>query len=236
MKRLLALLLLAVAALPLARAQLVFTPVNPASNTGAFNDGSINQSLSLVFTANQGVTVTQVGYWDMFQDGVSAGPIKVAVFYASGPSIGQIVPGTEIDFSGTTGTLTGAAATFGSPPHIGQFRVATLSTPVGLASGVNYAIVAQGFSPDEYVNGNSNPVANFNTISGALTFVRSDYNTTTPGFVLPADGTISGGNGPQFLAGTFTAIPEPSTYVVILGGLALGVAAMQRMRRRSLAA
>ncbi len=71
--------------------------------------------------------------------------------------------------------------------------------------------MAQGFSPDEYVNGNNNPVANFNTISGALTFVSSGYNTSISGFVLPTEGTVSGGNCPQYLAGMFTAIPEPAT-------------------------
>lgn len=212
------------------RAQLILTPVSPAANPGAFVD-NYSGSLSEVFTVNQSVSVTSVGYWDVGSDGVQGSAIKVAVFYASGVNMGQVVPGTEIDFTGLTGTLTGGAATYGGVA--GEFRVSSLASPVTLLAGADYAIVAQGSNLDGYANGVGVSVANFNILSGALTLNSSGFdNSAGPGFRLPADGSEPG--YADWLAGTFSAsaIPEPSTQAAIFGVIALGAAGMCGIRRR----
>lgn len=185
-------------------------------------------SLGLLFTVNQSVTISQVGYWDAGGDGVQqGGPISVALFTRSSTTSGAIISGTQIDFTGTVGTLTG-------PTYFttGQFRTANLSSPVTLTPG-DYAIVAWGFGTgaDYFIGGNISPAA-FNTLGGALTFLTPGYYGTAGLFPANADG------GGTYLAGSFVAaaIPEPSTYAAIIGAVALGVVVACRNRRRQPAA
>jgi hypothetical protein len=191
---------------------------NPASGFA----GSLGQ----LFTVNQSVTVSQLAYWDNNQDGVTqGGPISVALFTRTGTASGAIIAGTEIDFTGTMGTLTG-------PTYInGQFRTLNLVSPVTLTAG-DYAVVAWGFGngADSFVGGNGT-AAGFDTFGGALTFLAPGYYGS-PGGTFPT----TGDGGGTYLAGSFVvaaAIPEPGTWAAIAGVAALAAAGWRAARRRS---
>jgi hypothetical protein len=146
------------------------------------------------------------------------------LFTRTGTGSGAMIGGTDIHFTGTMGTLTGAT-------YInGQFRTVNLVSPVTLTAG-DYAVVAWGFGSgvDSFIGGNST-AAGFDTLGGALTFLAPGYYGT-PGGTFPT----TGDGGGTYLAGTFVAaiaVPEPSAWAAIGGGLALAAAVGRRAIRR----
>ena len=242
MKRLLALLLLAVA-LPVLPAQTLI--VTPGPDPGSSSGQNYGGSLGLFFTVNPSwvVTVSQVGFWDYGSDGVTGATdtLHVAIFNNGG--LNDIVTGTQMNFNSTTGgSATGTLDPGTYSPHSGgtgsgQFRLYTLGAPVTLTAG-NYALVGWGFTAaNDFagqnldVNGGGSAVANFNQLSGAMTLTGSAYSSEANAGTLPTLGATA--NAP-FLAATFaaTAIPEPATYAEIFGVLAFAVVTFRMLKRR----
>lgn len=190
-----------------------------ANGTGARQDYRF--SLGLFFDLNQPLTIAAVGYWDDNIDGVSS-TLSVALFDRSGTP--ALVSGTQVDFSGSSGTLAGnLVANQDGSGRPGQFRLTNLPSAIVLPAG-QYALVAWGFSfANEILNGynlgvNPGPAVDVNTFGGVLTFVESRYGDN-PG-VLPT--TLDHAYA-QYAAATFstTPVPEPAHVSLVAGAIAL---------------
>jgi len=89
---------------------------------GVANGYTVPQSFGDVFTVNQNITVTAVGFYDSTGTGLQD-PHDVGIFDSSGNLLGDAsVP------SGTTGTL------------IGDFRYENLATSLNLSAGSTYTL------------------------------------------------------------------------------------------------
>ena len=169
-----------------------FEAYSTTTNTG---NQAWKGEMGMEFQVNipEGISIKQLGVFDHGGNGINgaiSGGIRVAVFNTSTQSI---VPGLDVNISGTADGYTG------------NHRMKNI-TPVVLPPG-NYVVVAKGYNSGEF-NGNriapGLPVngTDLNDGNGAITFVRSRYSDDNPaGFNYP---TYSYEPSPNvFLAGTF---------------------------------
>ena len=166
--------------------------------------------LGLDFTVNTGGSVDAIGAYTA--SGTFSGTVPVAIYNVDS---GLQVAGTEVNFSGTMGTL------------IGQTRYVNIA-PVYLAPGT-YSVVAANYgvagANDNWNAGVANippsgtSLVTFNTVGGALTdgSFRYDYGS---GLAFPLSTVGSGAADPRWSAGSFDfAVPEASGFA--LAGVAL---------------
>jgi hypothetical protein len=180
-------------------------------------------ALGMDFTVNESIQVTALGAFD---NGVNA---NLAGSAGSGVTVGI--------FNVNTGTLVGPSVFFqagGSYLQIGGDAFQSVS-PFVLVPGL-YSIVSLNDSNFNSM-GAPNIYQQLDDLNGAISFVGGGrYGTLS--FALPP--TIDGGPPNRYDAGTFeatvSAVPEPSTWaMMLLGFCGLGFAFRQSRRRTSFA-
>jgi hypothetical protein len=241
---------------PSLRAQTLGFSIVPVSGSPAHGtavDGGrqdFGSSLGLLFSLNASLTITGLGYWDDYASGAVGGdgvtaPLTVAIFDRNASGGPAIVPGGFFTFTGTAGTLVGAAvpdqwnsdenpgpATHSGRP--GQFRMTDLSVPIVLPAG-NYALVAWGYNnANQFLNGsNDGPVLSAFGFGGILTHDGNAYSNSTPGTYPNVTDLGNGVSGPLYTSATFTAIPEPAAVALSLAAAALAAVFLVRRRKSS---
>jgi hypothetical protein len=130
------------------------------------------------------------------------------------------------DDSGTL--LRSVSVPVGTTPISGTYFSSASITPITLEPGF-YRIADDGFRT--YVSGSSpSGFSGYTSLSG-LTYVETVYNSSGSGFSFP--NITAQATDPSMLNVSFvSAIPEPSTYALIGGALALAVALARRARSR----
>jgi len=176
-----------------------------------------NGNLGLDFTVNAAVDVTAIGVFDDGSlsnlAGTQGNGVEVAIYNLA---TSQIVAGTEFLF--TTQTQVNQV--------LGDAFVSI--SPVLLAAG-NYTVVTLD-DVNYNTNGGSNPTSTTNNGGGLLTFTGGGRFDANGSFDLPT--IIDGGPVNRYDAGTFqySAVPEPASAAVLIGGLA-GMIVTRRRRR-----
>jgi hypothetical protein len=207
MKHLFAAALVATALTSPAFADVVFTLSAPAVGNQPLGDLPLD--LGMNFQVNSPVVVTSLG---AFTDG---SPIAVELFAASNPTTAL----AQVTVSGT-----GVGYQFASIPSLilapGTYQIDAL-----------YPKTNADYNPYEPYSG-TKPTVVFDSIGGRLAFLGDYYNLNGNGsYATTNDAYSTGGYG----AGTLTvsAVPEPSTWAMIILGFA-GVGFMSCRRSRKL--
>jgi hypothetical protein len=181
------------------------------SNFAGFStDETVGWSFSVA--AGPGVNVSSLGWWDA----TPADPLAAS---------------HQVGLWTSTGTLLGTATVQTGDALTGDFRYATLATPITLSGGMTYIIggrdlIADG---DNYASANSGL-----TMGAGITFGQAARTDAAAGFAFPGVLTANSGGrfGPNFQYTPAAAIPEPSTYLM----MALGLGAMFGIARHKRAA
>jgi len=188
-----------------ARAQLtLLTGGHSASGPGG------PYTLGTLFTVGaQPITISQLGVFDQGTNGLATSH-DVGIWTSGGTLLGQAtVP------SGTSATL------------IGEFRYTTLSGPLVLTAGQSYVIgaVFQATGDAAFFSDGTS------TFSTAATGYSGRYVSTTSLAFPTATGPSSAfySANAVYVVG---AVPEPSTYALGFGVVALGLAAYRRRSHR----
>jgi hypothetical protein len=176
---------------------------------------------------SQAITITSLGAFDSGQDGIN-GTIQVGIFDRA------------------TSTLVGSTATFNgtSQALVGNSRFSSVG-PFNLSANGAYSIVAVGYNANE-LNGNhyfGGSLSTINTGAGLISFTGISRFNFGVGAVLSQptipdnysfSGYPNGGPANRYDAGTFTftsAVPEPSEWAMMLGGL-LTIGCIAKRRRQ----
>lgn len=186
------------------------SPLNPAvSFTGLgtdFNNGGGPYSLGFEFSTNAAIAINQLG---IFDDGTGAGSVNaVGIFDSSG------------------NLLASADITQGSN-YSNFFDWAPITT-LDLSADTDYYIAEETGSVNYSFN-NTGFLTNPD-----ITFVESAY-TDSGSLAFPGtlDSSVSNGYfGPNFSIASATAVPEPSSFVVLLTSLGLIGGAMYLGRKK----
>jgi hypothetical protein len=187
---------------------LAFTSTSENFTNGAW-------SLGWSFTANTGLSVTALGYYNATLTGGAVG-------LGAGCNCG------DVGIFNSTGNLLASAQVTSSDPVIGFFNYQAI-TPVDLAAGQTYYILAETGSSD-YTWG-----VNGLTVIPNITF-DSDAYISSPtlafGTTSQGIGVAQGGGyfGPNFQAST-TSAPEPSS-LLLFGTVSVATFGALRLRRR----
>ena len=164
------------------------------------------------FTLNQNVTVTGLGLFDLGGNGFASSH-DVGIF-RSGDQSAVVTTSLAQGLSGTyvAGTVDGS-------------RFNTVNAT--LLSGVEYYILGNNFSVDNYVFGSG--AVSFASTVNWIGFTDGTTNsiTSAPKF----NGGVPGDLGPNFIFTTATVTPEPASFALIAAGLMIvGVAARRRRK------
>jgi len=215
-------LLLLMAAAPAMADSMAFSSLVPCTGipaTAACQPGNQNWggNLGLAFTVNPpgGIDVTQVGVFDAAGDGL-VGSITVGIYNFL---TGILVPGTKYTFGPGT-----------SQPLVNGYRMYSLPQSVMLAGGVEYQVVAVGFSSSD-PNGNQRLYSGYipPVVASGISYQGGYYDGNTS-LDKPSIGPyLEGSPGSVFEAGTFAFTPEP-TSIVLLFTVAGCVALILRRR------
>jgi hypothetical protein len=199
----------------------------PASTIAYDNDTSLGDVgflqnwpgvLGLDFNVNKAITVTALGAYDQ---GVVAN--LAGVDGTSGVTVGI--------YDRTTQTLVSPTALF-TPASPGvqingdAFKAESFTLLPGEYSVVSYN--DKNYN-EGYVSNVFNPTSTENSGGGAISFVGSGRYAATAGLTYPTQ--VDGGPSNRYDAGTFAFVPEPSSYVLLIGAAIGGLA--WRVRRRS---
>jgi len=206
---LLAALLTGLAAVPSARANVIIT--SPDTANANTNPLPAPFTIGYAFTVgSNNLTVTSLGIWDRNSDGLAQSH-DVGLWTTGGSLLGSVtVP------SGNATTL------------IGQFRYNTLSSSVTLTANTTYKIGAfyAAGGGDAYIEAvnNSTYDTNFSSVGPGWYIQASSLQFPD------APGSGIGYIGPN---AQFTAVPEPSTWAMLL--FVGGLTSMVVLRRRRIA-
>jgi hypothetical protein len=168
-------------------------------------DETVGWSFSVA--AGPGVNVTSLGWWDATPTTPLAASHQVGVWTSAGSLLGTatVQPGDLLT---------------------GSFRYATLSTPILLSGGATYVVGGR----DLFDDGDTYASASTALVMGTgITFGQAARTDAAAGFAFPGVLTPNSGGrfGPNFQY-TATAVPEPSTYLM----MALGLGAMGALATR----
>lgn len=190
-------------------ADTLFTRIS-AGSSGVFSD-----TLGVSFaTGGLDISVTSLGVYDANADGLSS-INQVGLWSNAGTLIASLT------FSAGTGdTLSGS------------FRWRTLATPVTLTAGTTYRLGAFGSYEDRY----SGFLSSAFSMTTGVTLNGAVRSNDMSNFAFPSSTPISGqaiiGPNMQFTV-VPAAVPEPSTYAMIVGLGVLGFALCVRRGRRA---
>lgn len=201
---------LAIAAFALAMPNGAYGSIVAGDYTGGGTLFNFSRAGGFSFTANTSMRVTGLGIYDLGAAG-----------FASSHDIGIFrVSDNSVVSSATIGA--GLSGTFVAGTVDGTRFVNVAS--FGLKKGVQYYILGNNFSTDQYVFGGGGAV----TFDSALTwngFVDGESNSIFSNPIF--QGGLPGNLGPNFM---FSAVPEPTTLMV--WGV-LGLAGLGLRRRKS---
>jgi len=186
-------------------------------------------SMGLDFTTTTAVQISALGYFDSGNDGVKGNSITVTLYQDNtGGGSGTVI---------ASQTFTGTAGTSANPTAVSAFRFLNIS-PLNLAPGGNYRIVASGFGALD-PNGNSG-LANFPgqiliTTSGSAII---SWNNSGAGYFALAPGVFPTTiDTHTYLAGSFKfssvpVSPEPGAIALLFGASISGSVFARRLRRK----
>jgi hypothetical protein len=180
-------------------------------------------SLGLEFMVNSPIFVHSLGVYDSDTKGIS-GTLNSRLWIRTGPSTGTAVSPVLSFTSGDSGSLDG------------NYRFKDLIVPLLLTPGT-YVVSSWGYNSVD-LNGNTNlsngtPFLSItgDTGGGLVTYSGSSYDPTATAF----PGITSSDNDPfHYAAGnfTFTAVPEPKTYLILGSLLGLTMFALSARKRK----
>jgi hypothetical protein len=213
----------------LAGAILALSIANASADTLVYNDTTTAGNSTYPGIVSDNFTVNQPG--------VLIG--SLAVFDSTKGTIGTDL--TVSLYNDTTNTAV-ATVDFNGTAYNGvngSFFVTKAISPVSLISGDTYSVEAWGFSNTQlYVDPNATPTAvTFNSLGGALSNLgATNYDGASSGPCNMTTGLNCSGSGhfnthgqDFFGAGSIGAVPEPSTWaMMILGFAGIGFMAYRR--------
>ena len=228
-------LLLSVALVTLAISAGWAISINPAIDYKVVaGNQSYTGALGMAFQVNTPIVVNGLGVFDSGGDGLSR-EIYVEIRQLTSLPSGNV--SSPVNLAGSAV----ASATFlttGSYPLIGGARWQQISeTVIGVG---NWMIIARGYGPGEqnYNAGggsNSNHVNAVDTFGGAITWGIGPYLGNAYGSgSLPDTWDYHLGGGPviRYGAGTFSVVPEPSTYA-LMGTVGLALYLLRRRKAKA---
>lgn len=204
-----------------------------AFDTSTTTAGNINGpwNIGQEFTANQAVTVTELGAFQTGQHGWGSGTVTVAIYDFNT----HLIVGSVATFNtANPGSVLSGESAYGA--NSAYFFQSV--TPFQLSAGSTYMIVAnyQSSSPLLYTAGSGPTAISANDGSGLLTFSATGnyYTNGLAGLAFP--NLPSGGQVGLYGAGSFdfTPVPEATAFGAAAAGL-LGlvyVGRYARLRRR----
>ncbi len=173
--------------------------------TGFSSDETVGWSFSVA--AGPGVQVTSLGWWDFTPADPLAAAHEVGIWNSAGMLLASVTvqPGDALT---------------------GSFRYAAI-TPITLMGGSTYIIGGRDLTTDGDVYASASSAL---VMDPSITFGQAARSADGSGFAFPSTLTANSGGrfGPNFM---LTPVPEPSTYALMLMGVAaVGVLARRRAK------
>jgi hypothetical protein len=198
--------LLLVVAVTATRANDLVTDPGPGTPTISSGAMTLGYNFS---TGSNAILVTALGIWDQGQDGLANAHTIGLWLNGGGPLIASV----------TVPAGTGA-------PLSGQFRFVDLATPIQITGVFIIGASYLASDADAYVSNRSGQQATWDSAIAGIGFAASSAPGT--GFAYPDNDDGLGSNvGPNL---QFSVVPEPSNWLLFLGGgcLVMIVSALRR--------
>ncbi len=168
----------------------------------------------------QNLSITQLGVWDQGSNGLS-----------NSHAVGLWSSATQT-LLGSVTVPAGTGATV-----VGEFRYVSLNVPVTLVAGSTYVLAAvyaanssDAWIDRNYFDGDPNNNATFSSaITGTLPLYQDGSSLIFP--TITTDGNTNAFGVANAIYGS--AIPEPSTYAIIVGAFSLAGAIYYRRKHSS---